>query len=164
MKPAYNNIELASGVHVGGMCIIQVAPKEWLASDATIDFATGAITVLPAFIFGRNWITLTFSPTSYDFNETPKSGRQGSFIETVIAGTANNIDAATLQILQTLRYHQLVCVATDRRKKVRMTGDKNNAMIFQYTVKNTNTGNGQQSVAVQLTYESEDPSLFAPNP
>lgn len=160
MKPAYNNLSLAAGVHVGGLMQIQVAPKEWLSTDATIDFATGTITAAPAFIAGRDWITLTLTPTSYDFTESPKSGRQGSFIETVIGGMLNNIDAATLQTLETLRYHQLVCKATDRRKLIRLVGDTTNAMIFQYTPKNTNAGNGQNSVAVSLTFESETPAPF----
>ena len=136
MKQVYNNINLLNGAVKTGLCKILIAPREWLINTVDIDFTTGKVISEIAFIFGKNWIELQFTPLSYDMQETPKTNRAGEYIETVIKGTINNTEADTLQVLNTLRYHEFIVVAQNRNGLKKILGDTEKGMIFSFGTKN----------------------------
>jgi hypothetical protein len=160
MKPAYSSVALKEGPHKGGIISIQIAAKEWLDDDIVIDFLTGKVTSAVTFLSTHNWLTLTFTPNSYEYDEKPKSNKSGSYYEVSAAGIINYVDAALQQVLETLRYNQLVCLLTDRNQQLKLIGNKNFGMIFTIEQKNANNQSGVQQVPVSFYLETEDAPPF----
>src|SRR5881392_728476 len=113
MKQVYGNIAFTTGAQVAGICEIKIAPREWLASDPVIDFATGKILTDLALTDDKEFLILTLTQDSYEYNEKPKNNRGGSYYEVSCNGTINDLDSTTQQMLESLRYHEFVAIIKD---------------------------------------------------
>ncbi len=160
MKPVYSGVVLQTGNHNGGICVIEIAPKEWLQNDVVIDFDTAKI-LTPLVLTGtHSWLKLEFTPNSYDYDEKPKSGKSGTYYEVSAAGIINYSDAALQQALETIRYSQVVCKLTDRNKYIKLVGSKSFGMLLSITSTNTNKSNGEQTASLSFYLETEDAPPF----
>lgn len=160
MKPVYGDIALAPGSHKGGIVSILVIPKEFVTANPVIDFATGIVTTALTLAAGAAWRQLIFTPYSYNFDESPKSSRPGSFFETTVKGTVNNLTPQLQQLLNTLRHHELMAQVIDREKNIKLAGNTERGMILQFNPTNTNAGGGVKTLPVTLTIQTEDPTPF----
>lgn len=160
MKRVYSNLTPKTGAQVAGICTIHVAPIEWLQRDPIIHFPTGEILLPVTLRPGKSWITLDFTQESYYFDQKPKSNKGGSFYEISVGGTTNDLDAATRQLLETLRYHQFAVRAMDRQKRHRLAGDSTAGMILQFTDKEGNNNGGTKVIMVDMMMESEATAPF----
>ena len=156
MKLVYSDLLLATGPHKGGICSILITPKEWLQEDIRIDFATSRVVSSLATIPGTGWLRLQFIPTSYDYEETPKTGRSGPYYEVVTSGTNNTITPQMQQVLNSLTYHQLVCQVKDKRGNIKIVGDKEAGALIQFGHRNKD----KQTLDISLRLDSENPVPF----
>jgi hypothetical protein len=159
MKQVYGDVQLKSGATNAGISKIQLAPKDWLAADLIIDFSTGAISTAISLIAGKSFFELQFAPLSYDYDEKVKTVKNNPAIETTIGGHINDLDKDQLQIIETLRRSELICIATDRQRRKRIVGNQEYGMLFSFENKNANNPNGNQKAQVSLIFNSES---FAP--
>lgn len=159
MKPAYSNLSLKCGVHIGGLYKVQIAPIEWLIEKVVFDFATGAA-IEPLLQDGKEWITLELTPDSYSYIETPGTSKAGDNYTTAITGTSNTITKEIRQVLETLRYHQFIVKATDADKQTRLCGDIDAGMKLQIPNDNTNDTGGKLSVGFSLSMAHEKSNPF----
>lgn len=143
------------GVGNYGIVSIQVVPREWVDGTITIDFATGRVVDPILLLPGRDWITLEFTQPSYDYEEKSKSNKSGSYYEITCGGILNYNDADTMQVLETLRYHQLVAIVKDREKRLRLVGDNDNGLTLSKSFKQQNINSGTEVVQIDMMMESE---------
>ncbi len=155
MKDVYDNIELKSGSTNAGISKIQIVPKQWLNTDIAIDFATGSVVNAISLISGRSLHELVFAPLTYDFEEKPKSSKSGQVISVSISGLINDLDAPTLQVLETFRMNELVVIATDRNRRKRIVGSKEYGMLFSFDNKQSNSPNGNLRAQITMNFDSE---------
>ncbi len=155
MKPVYTDLALRAGAHTGGLCSVKIAPKEWLAADPVIDFNTGTIVQEIQLISGKSFLNFSFTEESYDYSEKQKVSKAGLFYEITLSGLLNHINAAMQQTIETLRYHELVAIVTDRKKRKKFVGSMDAGLHFQLNSKHTNAQGGIQSGAIDLVMESE---------
>lgn len=159
MKPVYSDLNLSTGSHVAGICNVKVAPREWLTEDPVIDFTTGKILTAAAFIAGKTWLTLEFVAQSYDYNEKLKSNKSGSFYEISLSGVLNKYDADVQQVIDTIRYHEMVALVKDKKNKTKFLGNTQEGMAVagDHTIKNNP---GEERLQINLFMESEAPAPF----
>lgn len=155
MKQVYNDIQLKPGSTNAGLSRIQFAPKDWLYNDFEVDFLTGAVVNAITLIDGKSFYELQFTPFSYDYDEKPKSVKNNTGIETIITGLINDLDNNQLQIIETLRFSELIVIATDRLKRKRLIGNGEYGMILTFENKNVNSPYGNQKAQITLNFESE---------
>lgn len=160
MKPVYANINFTQGAHIGGICKIQVVPREWLETDLVPDFNTGKIATAIDLLSGKSFIELNFTQDSYEFTEKPKRDKNGDYFDTNITGFINDLDASIYQLIETYRQHQFVVIATDRQKRQRICGNIELGMKFTFGTKNTNAQNGNLQVIVDLDMQSATAAPF----
>lgn len=160
MKSVYDNIPLQPGAHTGGIFSIFVIPKDFVTADPVIDFNTGKVTTALTLADEKDWQELQFTPDSYDYDETPKSPRTGTYYEITLKGVLNNVTPDTQQIINTLRYHELICLVKDRQKNIKLVGDRQFGMILQFNSSNLNTSGGKKTIPVVLSFDSEHPAPF----
>lgn len=163
MKPAYASINLLNGSHNGGICSIQVAPNNWVETFPDVDFNYGKIITPVAFLAGKDWLDIVFTPNSYDYEETEKASAAGRFFDIKISGTVNYSDADLQQIIHTLRYHHFILKVRDRNGNYKLIGNiLPNSVIVEVTNKNTNANNGQQFSNFNFSFTTEDaPPYYA---
>ena len=152
MKQAYNNISLTPGAHNKGLVSIKVAAKEWLSNTVLIDFATGAVSTAITFLTGKGWIDINFIPGSYTMDEIPKISKNGTAYEITIAGTINNNDVSIQQIIESIRYNELIIIATDKNGDRKITGNTLKAMLPSFINK---TISSSQQINASFSYESD---------
>lgn len=155
MKPAYANLSLATGVRHAGICTIKIVPREWIVADPVVDFNTGKVLTALQLLNGHTWLTLEFAPTTYEYEEKPKSNKSGSYYEVTLSGIINKYTWDVHQVVETLRYHECVAQITDRYKKTKLVGDKESGLIVTVGNNVKNTQGGQQQVQIQLAMECE---------
>ncbi len=155
MKPVYSNVDLKPGAHNGGIITIQVAAKEWLSSDPVISFMSGKVTTAITLLEGFNWLTLEFTPGSYTYDEKPKQSKPGTYYEVTAAGIINYSDPDLQQVLQTLRYHQVVAIVTNRNKFRKVVGNTEYGMIPQIGNIITNAASGKEYAEFSLLAQTE---------
>ena len=160
MKPVYSNIAIKTGVLNPGHYKVQLVPREWLATDPVVAFNTGTVLLPVTLLPGRQLLELEFTPESYDYDDKPKSNRGGPYHETTFTGLLNNLDVATLQVLNTMEYHQVVAILHDRQKRQRICGNSDAGMIFTFGQKIATSSNGTEIIQVSLSMESERPAPF----
>lgn len=158
MKPVYKNIEAATGVHIGGVYSIKIAPIEWIADLFTPDFNTGKIFALPNLLPGYNWLIIDAVKPTFDFAEVDKVSPGGVFTETNITGNNNCLTAAGLETINTIRYHQLVILCTDTEGNTRIVGNKETGGIIQFSSINSNKQGGEKNLQFKISHESERPA------
>ena len=160
MNTAYANINLKTGAHVAGICKIQIAPREWLAADVVIDFATGKVLEAVIFADSHTWLTLQLVPDSYLFSEKPKINKVGSYYDVVLSGLINYIDATLLQQLETMRYNELLALVTDINGQLRIVGNANIGLIAEIGNAQENKQDGTSEVSIELSMQSSYASPF----
>lgn len=159
MLQKYSAIKSIAGNHKGGICTIKIIPKEWLASNWTIDFATGNILSIDL-IPGKDFISLNLIRESYKYNENPKSNKSGTYYDISLSGSSNDIDSPTLQALNTYRYHEWVVLFKDKKNRQRIAGNFTAGMFFEFNNAQENDGGGKQKVDIKFTIQQEDPAAF----
>lgn len=159
IKPAYNSLPYKTGPHTGGIVRMHVAPKEWLTSDIIVDFETNQVVNNITLAAGRSWLSLGFTAPSFEYDQEPKTDKRGDYYEVHAAGTLNNYDHALQQTLETLRYHQLIGIITDREKRQRLVGnaEKGFKNFNRHAIKNSP---GETSVALKFLIELADAPPF----
>lgn len=160
MQNVYSKISAAIGPHLAGICQIKIAPIEWMNTLLIIDFLTGSIKNNVSFIAGKNFISLELIPETYDYIEKPKTNKQGSFYEISLSANTNNISVENLQILNTYRHHQFILLAKNKQGQLKLIGNKDAGMIFNFGNKETNNNGGTQLVTVDFNMDLEDPAPF----
>lgn len=150
---------MKTGVLKSGIVTLQVAPREWIDTVIEVDFDSGKIKTAVSFITGKDWLTLAFASKSYDYNDTPKSNKSGAYREITAAGILNNYDADVQQVIDTLRYHELVVMLMDKNKRIRLIGNTEAGMAFSAGDIIKNAAN-QDTVSVSLIMECEDHPPF----
>ena len=133
MKLVYGDIQIATGIHVAGICSLYVVPKEWIAIDPVIDFDTGKVLTPVQLASGKFWIRMNLLEPTYLFTETPKDSKSGDYKEAALSGTLNYYSYDLQQILETLRRCELVALVTDLNQRRRLIGTSENGMIFRYS-------------------------------
>ncbi len=159
MKPSYAPIALQPGTHQAGIVSIQVAPKEWLDNNLVQDFATKNVAMLPLKA-GKTLINLDFTHPSYEYNEKPKTSKNGAFTEVTLSGLLNYTSPEAAASLETLKYHELIAVVTDSRRQRRIVGDKDFGLTLSFFSKNGNTANASHATEVIMTIEVEEVPPF----
>lgn len=160
MKPIYSNLTLTTGAFSSGICKIKMVPKEWLSEPIEIDFATGKVIQKILLVEDKEWISLELAENTYDFEEKPKSNRDGDFYEILIQGLINSISPELLQILQTIRYHEMVAIVMDKQRRWKVVGNSDAALLFRFGNRESNNQGGQQICSIDLSMQSEHPSPF----
>ena len=161
MKPSYSNINLTTGHYAGGIYKIKIAPKEWLAFPITPNFSSGKVIDEVLLQDGKEFIELECAPDTYEFDEKPKSNRGGSYFEITIQGTVNNVTPELLATLETLRYHEVVAILYDKRRRLKVVGNEYAGLVFRYSNKEDSTKQGGlQICAIDLTMDSDKASPF----
>lgn len=161
MKASYANLTLTQGLYAAGICEIQIVPREWLQDPYTVDFNTGKVIDQILLEADRNFITLEFTPESYEFDEKPKSNRGGSYFEVQVQGNINNITPELLVTLETIRYHEMVAILKDKQRRLKVVGNKDTGLVFRFANKeDTTRQGGLQICAIDMTMDSEKLSPF----
>jgi hypothetical protein len=132
MKPVYSDLSPKRGVHVAGICSIQIVPREWLETPIAIDFTTGKVIVEVDLVADKEWINLGLLEESYDYDEKPKSSKSGSFFEVAAGGVTNDLSPEILQTLETFRYHEFIAILKDKQQRYRIVGDQDAGMVLQF--------------------------------
>ena len=114
----------------------------------------------PVLFPNKNWLKLQLVESSYEFDEKPKSNKGGSYYETSLSGTSNDLSADLLQVLETLRYSEFVVIAMDRQKRYRIIGNQDAGMVMQITNKQINNQGGNQIITIDFTIQTETLSPF----
>ena len=137
-----------------GFCDLKIAPREWLNVNATAG-ANGESIVQFELKPNKYWIGFQFTPDSYKMIETGKTNASGDYIEIIVSGIMNHLSVAAQQVLQTIRYHELVGFCRDSKKRIRVIGDASAGMIMAFT-------NDQQSdhgvIDISFTMDSLIPA------
>lgn len=160
MKPAYNSIATIKGAVNGGICSIQIAPREWLNAAPVVDFLTGKITTPITFITGKDWLNIEFIPQSHNYEENEKLSKSGKYFEIKFSGIINYADASLQQVLETMRYNQFIIKLIDRNKKIKIIGLPFSAMLPLLSNKSLNTSFGNQYTEFSFSLNSENAPPF----
>lgn len=161
MKPKYSDLPMETGAKKSGLVSVRVAPRDWLVTYPLIDFNTGKATSAVLLEEGMQWLTLEFTEPSYLYDESPKSNKSGDFYEITISGSLNNYDADVQQVLETLRYYELVAIVMDRKKRMRLVGNGEVGLkLSPPSKKIQNTSGGQEIIQIQMLMDSEDTPPF----
>lgn len=160
MKPVYASIQASTGQIMPGICGIKIIPREWLTGVLIVDFSTNTILSEPVLADGRVWIDLFLVEPTFAYSEKPKTSKGGSYYEVSIAGALNNIDAGILQTLETLRYHEFICIVKDKQDRNRIVGDTEAGLSLQITHVENNDNGGSQTISIELFMISEAASPF----
>lgn len=160
MKSIYANVSPVTGGHKGGVKQIKIVPIEWLASEIIVDFATGKVTSDVELIEGKDWLTVDLTADSYDFSENSKSNKGGTYYETSVAGTSNDMNPDVYQLLETLRFHQFVAIVIDRQQRSRIIGNIYAGMTMQVSNENKNNQGGTLTVSLQLYMQADAMAPF----
>jgi hypothetical protein len=129
--PAYANVQLRPGYTTKGLCDIKVIPREWVKITKTPGIG-GSVVSKMDLLPGRHWIAMKFIPESYKIAEDLKTNTSGDYIEVNISGTMNHLSYDAQQVLETLRYHELVVYCTDTLKQSKVAGDNEKGMRLSY--------------------------------
>lgn len=156
MKQAYTSLTPATGAHVAGIVSIALAPREWLAAEPVVDFNTGKILVPLSFVAGKSLLPFQLVPDGYDYTEKPKSNKSGSFYEVSCTGTLNALTPEGQQVLESLRYHELVAVVKDRKKRNKLIGTKTAGAVLQVGYRQNST----EALTLELSIEVEERPPF----
>jgi len=161
MKPVYSNIEATQGLYAAGFCKIKLAAKEWISSVISPDFNTGKLTVPVTFFDGFNWLEFSAVPDTIEFSEKPKNNRGGSYYEVSLEADLNNIPPELLPVLESLRYHELVALVYDKRRRYKIIGNHETGLLFNfYNKEDASKQGGVQTVKITMEMDSEFAAIF----
>lgn len=156
----YNNLstlDTSTDGSLGGVCRIQYAPKEWLASAFEIDLNDNSITRDLVLIDGKSWLEAKPLQQNKALNESPKETNAGLMYEQELQFEVNKDELARNSILNQLSYREFIVVYTDHNGATRVLGTKHKGATLRS--KYTTEGNvtGRSWFAVQLSYASAEP-------
>src|SRR5436190_18518264 len=161
MLRTYTDIKPTSGLYTAGICEIMIVPREWLTDAWVAEFADNKVVHEILLDYGYEFITLELTPESYEFDEKPKTNRGGSYFEITVQGNLNNITPELLQSLETIRYHEVVAILKDKRRRYKVVGNKDAGLVFRYANKeDTTKQGGLQVVAIDMTMDCDKLSPF----
>lgn len=160
MKQVYSNFDLATGPHEGGICKVTFIPREWVAERVQPDFLTGIVTGPLELADSRNWIELNLVDETYDFQEKPKTSKNGDYFETSISGDSNILDSSMIQKLESIRNHEVIAIVMDKKKNMRIVGHNDKAMKFSYGIRETNNQAWYNKVSIELTIQMPTSSPY----
>ena len=160
MKNAYSKIKNVTGTVNAGLCKVLIAPREWLQYPIERDFNNGNVVIPIVLDSGREFYEIEFLPETYEFEEKTKTGKAGSYFDTSVQGIVNNITPELLQVLETLRYHEVVAILKDRQRRLKVVGNKDKALTFRVSNKEISNNGGNQVVAIEMFMESEQLAPF----
>ena len=159
MQQKYSNIETQTGVHIAGICNIQIAPKEWLDGDIVKNFLTNTITTAITLKADRSFIKLNLLPQSFNFTEKVKSADAGQYYDIEISGETNGITPDVLQVLNTLRFHKFICVLTDAKGRQRLVGTRYTGLQLMFGT-STDNKDAEQHIPISLSMQSPEPAPY----
>ncbi len=161
MKTSYANINVTQGLYAAGICQVKIVPREWLTEAWVADFSTGKVISEILLQEDREFITLNLVPDSYEFEEKPKSNRGGSYFEVSVQGTLNEITPELLATLETIRYHEMVAILKDKKRRYKVVGNKDAGLVFRFGNKEDATKQGGlQICAIDMNMDSDNLSPF----
>ena len=150
MKQIYGDLSMLNGAHEAGICSLQIVPKEWIQTFPDAAHATGSITTAITLKAGYAWLNLNLNPDTATFTEKPKQVKGLPFFDVNISGALNDLTAAQRQQIETIRYHELVCIYKDAKGRKRVTGNRETGLIASFDFINTNKSDGLLEVGVEL--------------
>jgi hypothetical protein len=110
---------------------------------------------------GYSFITLDLIPDTYELEEKPKSNRGGTYYEVKLSGTVNDLTPENLAVLETLNYHEVIAIVTDRKKRMKVIGNETAALVFQVANKEDNgKQGGLQIVSIEMSMDAERKAPF----
>lgn len=155
MKSVYSDLIYQKDIHSAGIWKMQITPREWLSADPVIDFETGvvlnAVTLLP----NKFWLQLQLTPRSYDYQEIPKTTKSGDYYEVSAVGLLNTFNSQLQQVLETIRYSEVVAVVYDRNKRRKLAGTSSAGMKLSVTHFHKNAPVAVQQLQISLASQSE---------
>lgn len=164
MKQVYSDLKYQQDIHTAGIWKMQITPREWLASDPVIDFETGIVLQAVALKANKFWLAVELTPRSYDYQETPKNVKSGDYYEISATGLLNTFNSALQQVLETIRYSELVAVITDRNKRRKLIGNTTAGMKLSITHNHKNAPAGLETLQLSLSAQLEDlPPYYNPD-
>lgn len=157
----YNNLKPKSGKNPGGICSILIADIDWIQNKIKRDFSTGKILTPIQFYPGRDFIQVNFLEKTYNYTETPKETKSGSYFEILVAGTLDYMDAALQQQLESLRYKQVISVVQFMPGGEKIIGNKDFGLNLRFSHKNaTDNNGGLLSIPVEISGNTVDSPPF----
>jgi hypothetical protein len=160
MKPSFGNLLLKTGIHIAGICKIEIAPKEWISTAFEPDFLTGAINTPISLVFGRSWLKLELTPDSVEFSEKPKQAKGGEYFETTLSGSFNDLSIANLAKLITIKDHELVVKISDAEKTTRVLGTIDKGCNISIAQRNRNSSGGTKETTFLLSINTVTPAPY----
>lgn len=161
MKRIYTDVAATQGFYAAGIYKIQLVPREWINTPIVANFNTWKVDNAVDLKAGYSFIELAAVPDSYEFDEKPKSNRGGSYFEVSIQATINEITPDLLPVLETLRYHELVAILYDKRRRKKIVGDQDAGLTFRFANKEDSTKQGGvQPISIDLTMDSDKAAFF----
>lgn len=163
MKAIYSDLKYLQQLHSAGLVSMQITPREWLAADPVIDFETGRVLETIQLKPNRFWLSVQFTPASFSFAENPKDTKSGDYYEVSTGGLLNTFNYALQQVLETIRYSELVVTVKDKNKRRKIIGDTQAAMELKVTHTHQSEP-GIEKVQLDLTYSAEGlPPYYNPD-
>ena len=163
MKQVYADLAYQQQLHIAGLCSMQIAPRQWLASDPVIDFETGRVLNAIELQSDKFWLSLQLTQGSYNYSAVPKTSKSGDYYEVSAGGLLNTSNYQVQQILESIRRSELVVTTNDRNQRRKIIGDSKSAMklTITHTIKNNP---GEEKVLLDLFYQTDDaPPYYNPD-
>lgn len=161
MKPLYSDLSYRTGLHKAGIKHLQITPREWLAEDPAIDFATGQVLNTPTLKEGKFWLLLQLTRKSYEFNEVPEGSKSGDFYKITVGGLLNTSNAAIQQVLETIRYSELVMIVNSKYdSKRKIIGNTQMGLRMRITHTEKNAPDSEEKVQLDFIAETEGLSPY----
>jgi hypothetical protein len=164
MKPAYSDLIYQKVIHSAGLWKMVIIPREWILDDLLIDFETGRVMDIPAIDGTKFWLQLECTDLSYEYAENPKKTKSGDYYEVNISGSLNTFDFGLQRVLETVRMSELVVIMTDRNKRRKIIGSRENGMALKITHVVKNASHSQEELQLDLTGMFEElPPFYNPD-
>lgn len=152
MKQVYGAIKQKTGVLNKGIVKIKVAAKEWVTNSVLIDFSTGAVITALTFSTGKGWKEIELAPYTYDYEEKPKLTKHGTVYEAIASGILNNNDTTTYQLIESIRYHELIVLCIDKVGDTKIIGNTEKGASIFFGQK---TGSSSEQISVSISLETD---------
>jgi hypothetical protein len=164
MKQVYSDIKYQKQIHSAGLWYLQITPREWLAKDPVVDFETGRVLEALQVINDKFFLSLELTPPSYDYKSIPKATKSGNIYNISLSGLLNTFNYSLQQVLESIKYSELVVVLTDRNKRRKVIGDTQSGMELSITHTHKNAPRGEEQIQLDFTYTSNNqPPYYNPD-
>ena len=149
---------------LGGYNTLEYAPVTWLSSNVYVqNTSTGLWLAEPAFIDGKNFLTLPFlKMTDRPFDGSAKQTKFGNLTDVVITATLPALKpaaASELHNMQTLRW--FILRITDKAGIKWTAGTRDNPLEFDYGISGGKSAVSANDVTVKFTGKLQNPFTAA---